>query len=134
MSLTEKPKKVQVKRGLAGYGLFAGEPIKKGEFIIEYTGDRISTQEADERGGEYLFEVTKKLTIDARDRKHTARYLNHSCNPNAEAEHDEDGDRIYIRAAEHIKKGSEITYDYGTEFFNEFIKPHGCQCRQCRHA
>jgi SET domain-containing protein len=132
MALEEAPKKVKVKKGLADWGLFADEDIKPDEFIIEYVGERISTEEADERGGEYLFEVTEDLTIDGRDERFTARYINHSCDPNAEAEHDEDGDRIYIRACKRIKKGEEITYNYGEEFFDEHIAPKGCRCASCR--
>ena len=27
--------------------------------------------------------------------------------------------------------GEELTYDYGKEYFNEFIKPIGCKCVKC---
>lgn len=99
--------------------------------IIEYTGEPISTEEADRRGGKYLFTVTDNLVLDGKNRTHTARYINHSCDPNAEAEHDEDEDRIYIRACKKIKKGEEITYDYGPEYYEEHIAPYGCKCTKC---
>ena len=122
---------VIVKRSSAGLGLFAAEPIKKDQLIIEYTGDRISSEEADRRGGQYLFEVTDDLTIDGKGRENTARYINHACKPNAEAEHDEDEDRIYIRAKRAIKPGEEITYHYGKDFFERIIKDKGCKCATC---
>lgn len=124
--------KIQVKRSSAGLGLFAAEDIPKEQLIIEYTGERINDEEADRRGGQYLFSVTDNLTIDGSGRKNTARYINHSCNPNAEAEHDEDEDRIFIRATQDILAGEEITYDYGEDFFNDIISKKGCRCRKCK--
>jgi SET domain-containing protein len=123
--------KVSVKRSSAGLGLFAGEAIEKGQLIIEYTGERISEDEANRRGGRYLFQVTDELVIDGTDRKNTARYINHACKPNSEAEHDEDDDRIYIRAKKRIKEGEEITYHYGKEYFNDIIGKEGCRCATC---
>ena len=123
---------VVVKRSSAGLGLFAAEDIAKDQLIIEYTGDRIDEAEADRRGGKYLFTVTDNLFIDGKDRQHTARYLNHSCRPNAEAEHETTKDRIYIRAKKRIKAGEEITYHYGKDYFTTLIAPNGCKCPHCQ--
>ena len=123
--------KVKVKESSAGMGLFAEEDIKKGRLIIEYTGDRISAKEAERRGGRYLFAVTKRLVIDGKKKKNTARYINHACKPNAEAEHETTENRIYIRAIKKIKKGEEITYDYGEDYVDTLIKDIGCKCRHC---
>ena len=123
---------VQVKRSCAGLGLFAAEDIKKNQLIIEYTGDRIDEAEADRRGGKYLFTVTDNLFLDGKGRQHTARYLNHSCRPNAEAEHETIEDRIYIRAKKRIPAGEEITYHYGQEYFKQLIEPVGCKCTYCQ--
>lgn len=123
--------KVAVKRSSAGLGLFAQEDIKKGELIIEYTGERISADEANKRGGRYLFEVTDTLTIDGKGRENKARYINHACKPNCEAEHDEDDDKIYIRACKNIRAGEEITYHYGKEYKKEIIDQEGCRCATC---
>lgn len=119
------------KRSLSGLGLYATKDIKKGDFIIEYTGEMISTEEADRRGGQYLFTLNKDFTLDAKGREHFARYINHSCRPNAEAEFDEDDLKMNILAKRNIKAGEEVTYDYGKEFWNEYIKPHGCMCVKC---
>jgi len=108
------------------------EDIRKNQLIIEYTGDRITQKEADKRGGKYLFEVTDNLVIDGSSRQNLARYLNHSCKPNAEAEHDEEDDRIYIRAIKKIKAGEEITFHYGETYVKEIIKPLGCRCKSCK--
>ncbi len=122
---------VVVRRSSAGLGLFAGELIAKDTVVIEYTGERISSKEADRRGGRYLFTVTDDLVIDGKGRKNTARYINHACRPNAEAEHDEDTDRIYIRSIKNIREGDEITYDYGKEYVDDFIASQGCRCKTC---
>ena len=121
--------KLDVKKSTAGLGLFAGEAIKKGARIIEYVGEKITAEEANKRGGKYLFEINTKWTIDGTNRKNTARYVNHSCDPNCEAENR--GGRIFIFAKKDIKEGDELTYDYGQEYFDEHIKPHGCRCASC---
>ena len=115
-----------------GDGLFATVPIKKGEFIMEYTGERLPTAIADERESRYLFEIDEDWTIDGSDKSNTARYINHSCDPNAEAEIVEEegvpGGKIIISAVKNIRKGEEITFDYDQEYFDEYIKPIGCKC------
>lgn len=125
--------KVKVKRSSAGLGLFAEEAIPKDQLIIEYTGERISEEESNRRGGRYLFAVTDELVIDGKDHDNKARYINHACKPNAEAEHDEEDDRIYIRACKKIKAGEEITYHYGKVYVEEYIKKHGCKCTTCKN-
>lgn len=122
---------VKVKRGIAGLGLFADEDIAKNDLIIEYTGDRINGEESERRGGRYLFEVHENLVIDGSDRIHTARYINHACKPNAEAEHETTEDRIYVRAIADIPKGEEITMSYGQMYIDDIIKPMGCKCTTC---
>ncbi len=122
---------LKVKRSGSGLGLFALSPIKKGDFIIEYTGERISEDEANRRAGQYLFTVTDDVTIDGRGRENTARYINHSCRPNAEAEKDEEELKVRIFARRNIKEGEEISYDYGKEHWEYHIKPYGCRCEKC---
>jgi SET domain-containing protein len=123
---------VEIGDGIEGDGLFAAETISKGQLIVEYTGERISDAESERRGGRYLFEVKKNLVIDGSHPSHTARYINHACTPNAEAEHEVTEDRVYIRAARKIRPGEEITIDYGEEYMNDIIIPDGgCRCADC---
>lgn len=112
-----------------GQGLFANKNIKKGEFILEYIGKRIPTQLADKMTSRYLFEINEQWTVDGSTRANTARYINHSCNPNTVAEILEDA--IMIFAVRDIRKWEEITIDYDTEYFDEFIRPIGCKCSEC---
>ena len=122
---------VVVKRSSAGLGLFANTTFKRNDFIIEYTGEHITHDEADVRGGKYLFILSKKIVVDGKGRNNIARYINHSCRPNAEAETDEDAGKIRISAKKTILPGEEITYDYGKDYWSEYIKPQGCRCRTC---
>lgn len=123
--------KLDVKKSIAGLGLFAGEPIKKGSKIIEYIGEKISADEANKRGGKYLFEINSKWTIDGTTRKNIARYVNHACVPIANCEADVKNGRIWILTKKNIEPGQELFYDYGKEYFDEHIKPHGCRCAKC---
>ena len=123
---------LKVKRSKAGLGLFTTVPIKKDDFVIEYTGEKISSDEADRRGGKYLFTVIDdELVIDGKGRDNLARYINHSCRPNCEAEVDEDKKRVFIYARRNIKPGEELNYDYGKEYWDDHIKPYGCRCEKC---
>lgn len=120
------PEGLAVKRSSAGLGLFATRKYKKGERIIEYFGRTISNAEEYSSRSKYLFEVSKRKTIDGSTRLNIARYINHSCRPNCEPEIERG--RIYIDAIKNIKPGEEFVYDYGEEYFNEHIKPFGCRC------
>ena len=109
----------------------ANRNFKKAETVIEYTGEKITDSEADRRANRYLFELNDKWTIDGSGRKNTARYINHSCQPNCEAELDENEKHIYIKAKRAINVGEELTYHYGKTHFDEYIKPKGCRCNKC---
>lgn len=127
----KKPGSVTVKRASAGLGLFANQEFKRGDFIIEYVGEHITHEESDRRGGKYLFILNKKIVVDGKSRKNTARYINHACKPNAECETDDEDEKIRISARKRILPGEEITYDYGKEYWDEYIKPFGCRCDAC---
>ena len=118
-----------VRRTNTGLGLFAVQPIPKGTRIIEYTGPLIPNEEVDKRKGRYFFGVNTKWTIDGSPRSNVARYINHSCKPNAEALIS--GRRVWIWSRKNIKPGEEIAYDYGKEYFDDIIRPMGCRCEKC---
>jgi len=119
----------EVKESATGLGLFTRAPIRKGAQVIEYTGKRIPNSIADELTTRYIFDLENGFSIDGEDEANTARYVNHSCAPNCEAELD--GDRIFFNALRDIAPGEELTIDYGKEYFDEFIKPDGCKCGSC---
>lgn len=125
-----KPKKYVVKRSNTGLGLYAATLIPAGKRIIEYTGKLITNEEVERRkNGKYFFGVDDKYSIDGSSRRNKARYINHSCRPNADAY--VTGRRVWIWSRRAIRPGEEITYNYGKEYFDDHIKPVGCKCRKC---
>ena len=120
-------------RSLTGFGVFASQEIRKRARIAEYRGRLLPTPEAEriEAGGNrYLFEINSRWTIDGTPRRNFARYINHSCNPNAEAYIIKR--RVFIRALRRIKPGEEITYDYGRDYLKNVIGLSNCKCGRCR--
>lgn len=120
---------LKVKRSLAGLGLFTLSDIPKGACIIEYRGNILSKQEEEDSNSLYLFDAEGGVTIDGAPRWNTARYINHSCRPNAEI--DIYKHRVYVMAKRNIKAGEELNYDYDKEYWKEYIKPKGCKCAKC---
>jgi hypothetical protein len=120
----------RVGRSRTGLGLYATEPIRKGKFIIEYWGKLVRWNDVDNLQSKYLFDLNKRWAIDGAPRRNTARYINHSCKPNA-VPYGVKG-KIKIYARRNIEPGEEITYDYGKEYFDEFLAPIGCKCEACR--
>lgn len=118
-----------MKRSRTGLGLFATRSFAKGERIIEYVGRTISSDEAYTSRSKYLFEVSKRKTIDGKPRHNPAGYINHSCRPNCEPEIERG--RVFIDAIRRIRPGEELSYDYGEEYVAEHIRPYGCRCPSC---
>ena len=131
------------KSNIHNTGVFAKKDISKGTKIIEYVGEIISKKEADKRaeeqlkksnnhtsdGGVYIFELNKKYDIDGNVPWNKAKSINHSCDPNAETE-DIQG-HIWILALKDIKKGEEITYNYGYNFKDYQEHPCNCGSKNC---
>jgi SET domain-containing protein len=99
--------------------LFAQKPIAVGEYILEYLGERISPEEAARRlsaNGDnpfhtFFFGLSDGRLIDGAVNGNSARWVNHSCEPNCEAE---EGDgRVFIRALRDLRPGEELFIDYG---------------------
>src|SRR5687768_9329668 len=113
-----------VRRTDIGLGLFALRPFPKGKRMLEYTGSLITNEEADRKGGRYLFAIDEKRALDGSARTNLARYINHSCRPNAEAFIY--GRRVWIYSKREIRSGEALTINYGKKYFERFIKPKGC--------
>ena len=126
-------KPYRIGRSRTGLGLFATKPIKKGTRIIRYFGPLLdcNKEEDDAVENKYLFQLTNRWTIDGAVRENIARYINHACRPNAESDVKPRKRKVFIVAIKNIEVGEEINYDYGTDYFKEYIKPIGCLCVRC---
>jgi len=127
--MTKGNDSLRVKRAATGLGLFAVQTIAARQPIVEFTGRLITSEERYRKGGKYLFELDKHWAIDGRSRSNLARYINHSCRPNAIAYIT--GQRIWIWSRRAIQAGEEITLNYGKEYFDQYIEPVGCKCQSC---
>ena len=138
-------RRIQVRRsGVHGKGVFAVQPIARGEVIIEYLGQRITWDEALDRHPHdpsqpdhtFYFHVDEGNVIDANVGGNAARWINHACSPNCEA--DEIDGRIFIRAKRALKAGEELFYDYGLVIDERYTpalkKRFECRCgtKGCR--
>ena len=122
----------RVGRSRTGLGLFATKPIQKGQFLAYYRGPKITAAESEKRearGNRYLYEINSRWVIDGSPRYNIARYGNHSCRPNAET--DVRGHKVLVRAIKNIEPGEEITYHYGKNYFDIYLRPIGCKCLKC---
>tara|TARA_B100000886_G_scaffold39347_3_gene24357 strand:+ start:5033 stop:5524 length:492 start_codon:yes stop_codon:yes gene_type:complete len=123
-----------------GHGIFATRDIRKNEKIIQYIGEKVTRSEGDKRsekrlkkylnsnktGSVYIFELNSKHDIDGSPTYNKARYINHSCNPNCEV--DITNEEIWISSIKAIKKGDELSYDYGYSFDKNDFRDHLCKC------
>jgi SET domain-containing protein len=132
-------RRIQVRRsGVHGKGVFARQDIAKGDTIIEYVGEIISAQEAEDRhphdpqdpNHTFYFQIDEDRVIDALHGGNSARWINHCCTPNCKPEVDEG--RVFIKAKRNIVAGEELNYDYGLiidePITKKLIAQYPCWC------
>ena len=113
-------------------GLYASCNIKKGTKIIEYKGKIISVKRSetdpkfDNKKAIYLFNINKRFDLDGDFKFNIARLINHSCDPNCEVFGE--GLKVWVYAMKDIRKGDELSYDYGFSY-DENFKQFPCNCR-----
>lgn len=110
-----------------GTGGFAARDFQPLERVIEYLGERISKEESllrCETGNPFIFFLDDHWNLDGSVDWNPARFLNHSCAPNCDAEL-LDG-RIWITARHTIRAGEELTFNYRYDL-TEF-REHPCRC------
>jgi uncharacterized protein len=137
-----RPRIVVRRSPIHGKGVFATRRIPKGSRVIEYKGRRISEDAADDKYGDdegthtFLFLCDDRMVIDANYKGNSARWINHSCEPNCETI-EEDG-RVFVDAIRNIRAGEELTYDYqlviGERHTPKLKRLYACGCgeRKCR--
>ena len=112
-------------------GLYASTNIKEGTKIINYVGKIISKKETEESSkfnnekDIYLFNLNNKYDLDGDFKFNTARLINHSCDPNCEVTGQ--GLKLWISSLRDIKKGEELSYDYGFSYDKDY-KQFPCKC------
>jgi SET domain-containing protein len=138
-------RRIQVRRsGVHGKGVYATTAIKRGEVVIEYLGEVITWAEALRRHPHdpqdpdhtFYFHIDDSRVIDAKHGGNAARWINHACSPNCEA--DEVDGRVFIKALRALKSGEELFYDYGLTLDERYTpalkRRFACHCgtRGCR--
>ena len=144
-STANRPFRVR-QSAIHGRGVFAARKIRKGARIVQYKGERITWEEAERRYPvdpvpyhTFLFEIGDGThCLDAVKRGSPAKWINHSCKPNCEAEEDEVA-HVLIVARRDIEAGEELTYDYNLTFEERIAKaeqkrryPCWCGAKKCR--
>ena len=120
------------KSNIDNRGLYANLDIKKGTRIIEYKGKIITKNQVEENEkfdndkAIYLFNINKRYDLDGDFKYNNARLINHSCDPNCEVTGT--GLKIWVYAIRDIKRGEELSYDYGFSFDRDF-KNYPCKCK-----
>ncbi|KAM7318454.1 hypothetical protein ACRRTK_023191 [Alexandromys fortis] len=126
-----------------GWGIRTKEPLKAGQFIIEYLGEVVSEQEFRNRmieqyhnhSDHYCLNLDSGMVIDSYRMGNEARFINHSCDPNCEMQKWSVNGvyRIGLYALKDVPAGTELTYDYNFHSFN-VEKQQLCKCgfEKCR--
>jgi SET domain-containing protein len=127
--------KIPIRIGISrihGQGLFAAIDIKQGTHILPYMGEKIPKEEGARRlaqGNEYIFELNDRYDIDGKMLTNTARYINHSCDPNCTVENT--GRTLWIIAARDLQEGEELSYNYGYQLDGYETHPCTCGAKNC---
>lgn len=139
--MTITARRTSVRRSaIHGRGLFAATDFRAGDVVAEYRGAVVQWEEASrtwtppEPGHTFLFDIGDGLVIDGGKRGNAARWMNHSCEPNCEAE--VIGRRIIIAALRDIAAGTELFLDYRLEVETEDADEYACACgtESCRRT
>ena len=130
--------------GIHNNGVFAKKDIPKGTRIAEYIGRKISKEEStkiqtkmqeeyennpDKCASTYIFEIDETSDLDGDIENNDPKYINHSCNPNCEV--DIIDGRVWIDTIKDIKKGEELSFNYGFEIDKDNpyeFKKQPCMC------
>jgi SET domain-containing protein len=138
-------RRIQTRRSAVhGNGVFALQDIAEGDTLIEYKGEVISWEEALRRhphdpaqpNHTFYFHIDDEHVIDGGVKGNASRWINHSCDPNCEA--DEQEGRVFIKALRNIRAGEELSYDYGLIIDEPYTKklkaefPCWCGSENCR--
>lgn len=121
-------------------GVFALKNIPTNTKVIEYVGELISKEEGNRRqneyetlskkdpskGAVYIFDLDKEHDLDGTCERNYAKNVNHSCEPNCK--YQIKNKKVWIVSIRPIKKGEEISYNYGFEWDPKDFMDFPCKC------
>lgn len=129
--------------GKKGFGLYAKEDLKAGQFLVEYVGEVLDEEEyirrkqfyeASHQRHYYFMNIGNGEVVDATRKGGVGRFINHSCSPNCETQKwVVQGElSIGLFTLKDIAAGTELTFDYNFERYGD--KPVKCLCGtpECR--
>jgi uncharacterized protein len=114
------------------YGVFALEDIPAGRRVIEYTGKRLSREQAWKiraPADRYLVSLSAGQVLDGRFHGSGAQYINHSCDANLQWRRVKG--RLLFFSRRKIRAGEELTVTYGYPVELERV-PCRCGTPRCR--
>ena len=119
------------KSAIHSFGCYTTKRIRKGTLIVEYVGERLTNEQADDLYDD--FENTYLFGLDGGKRIidgfGVAAFVNHSCQPNCET--DQIRGKMWIIALRDIAPGEELTYDYNL-YDGDDDAPCRCGAARCR--
>jgi len=146
LRVTASKRRLDVRNSsIHGRGIFVAVDLPAGSKLIRYRGQVITHAQADrlyddslDTGHTFLFTLNDKYIIDANVGGNSARWINHSCDPNCEAgiyvniDGNEREDQVWIESLRPVKKGEELTYNYGivleVPHTKRLKQVWGCRC------
>jgi uncharacterized protein len=118
-----------------GDGVFAVRSLPPACRVGVYEGRRYAPQEVRERPPDgdvtYVFGLSDGTLIDAADGGNATRHINHSCEPNCQANEEtaDDGElEIVIRTKRRIRPGEELSIDYRLDVGGDDPANYVCRC------
>jgi hypothetical protein len=127
------PKAVVRPSPIQGRGLFAAEPIQKGEIVCIKGGhifDRTILNEIQAELGPAEIQIAENLFIGpltSEEREGSMIFSNHSCDPNLGVK----GQIVFI-AIRDIGAGEELTHDWAMTDSDDYSMSCNCGSRGCR--
>ncbi|XP_017786038.1 PREDICTED: probable histone-lysine N-methyltransferase CG1716 [Nicrophorus vespilloides] len=126
-----------------GLGIRAAANIPYGEFILEYVGEVLDPEEFEDRAADYskdknrhyyFMSLRADAVIDATQKGNISRFINHSCDPNAETQKWTVGGelRIGFFSTRTILAGEEVTFDYQFQRYGKEAQKCFCEATNCR--
>jgi uncharacterized protein len=120
----------RIGRSRTGLGLFATGPIKKGTFIVEYKGRKLTNDQADSPRKPLSLRDQQPLDDRRIEPEEPGTLRKPLVQANAETH--TIGHKVIIRAIKNIRTGAEITHNYGRDYLTSVITKRGCKCDKCR--